>query len=574
MRRSTNERGAVAIMTALFLVIVVGVASLAVDLGMQRVGKRDMQALSDLVALDMARQLDGNTAVALTSSSTWSAKFSESRARNAGSLGTSPVVTIEVGTLDAATRAFTVVPNGSTSVPNAVRVTSSTSVSFAFHPGSGGVIASSIAAAVKSACFKLGSYAARFSSGDFALISTLISPMNELIRPSANLGVLDYQGIAATSVSINELVATGQLGTTTQFLGSSVTALKLLQATVSVLGAQSPPNSVAIAALNKIINGQASLATPILMSKVLSISPTDTAALATKFNVLDLITGAILAADGTHAINIPNLSANVGNLAPVTASGYIIENPQLGCGVAGSAQAKATTSQVHLEAQLKLQPKTINGITGVTGVVQTPESAVAVLVNVGAADGALISPEPVCNAGTLASPDTETVSVSSGLTTLSLTTTLHFTASLNVLGVGNVDASFDLAATAAQGTGTPTTANLKIPPNDTTPVSTGSPGPLGAISIATVATNVSATTKVLGIDVPVLGGALTLVVGALGSVTSQLAVNAALTGPLNGLIDNVNSVLSPLQSLLGIRLAGADVYAVNRPTCNGAALRG
>jgi hypothetical protein len=143
-----------------------------------------------------------------------------------------------------------------------------------------------------------------------------------------------------------------------------------------------------------------------------------------------------------------------------------------------------------------------------------------------------------------------------------------------VLGVGNVDASFDLAATAAQGTGTPTTANLKIPPNDTTPVSTGSPGPLGAISIATVATNVSATTKVLGIDVPVLGGALTLVVGALGSVTSQLAVNAALTGPLNGLIDNVNSVLSPLQSLLGIRLAGADVYAVNRPTCNGAALRG
>jgi uncharacterized membrane protein len=586
MARRAEERGAVTIMTALFLVVIVGVASLAVDLGMQRVGKRDMQALSDLVALDMARQLNGSNAATLTSNSAWTTAFTASKARNSTTLGAIPTVTVEVGTIDDTTRQFTAIPNNSTTpVPTAVRVTSQTTINFAFHPGTGGVIAAAVAEAVKSSCFKLGSWAARFNSGDVALISTLPAPANEILRPQANLDAVSYQGLAAATVSVSEIAADSSVGTTTDLLTSKVNLGTLLQATVNALGRQNPPNAVAISALNKIINGQAAMSTPILLGKaggslfggdkaVLSMSPTDSAALETKFSVLDLVAGMVLVADGQHAVSVPNLSANVGNLSPLTANAYIIEAPQMGCGPIGSPEATASTSQLHLDATLKLQAQSINGITGVTGVVQTPESTVTLVTDVGKAVGTLVAPGPVCNAGTAASPDTESVAVSTGLTTMSLTTTLHFDVKMNVLGVGAVDVMFDQAANAVQPTGSPSTANLQVPPNDVTPVSTGSPAPFGHFAIATTATNVQATTKVLGADVPVTGAALGLVVNALAGVTAQLAVNTALTDPLNGLVDNVNGLLSPLESLLGIRFAGADVFAVGRPTCNGAALRG
>ena len=579
MRRHSSEKGAVTMMTALFLVVIVGIAAMAVDLGMQRVSKRDMQALSDLVALDMARQLDGKTKAApLLASQAWRDALAQSIARNGGTLGDAPAVTVEVGKLgtpDPATptvRPFIVA--ASDEIPSAVKVRSETAVDFAFYQGRGPAVAAAIAESVKSACFQLGSYAARFRSGDPAQISPLLAPMNELVRPQANLDAVSYQGIANAQVTLNEIAADSAVGTTTDLLTSTVTAGNLLQATIGALGRQTPPNSVAISALNQILNGQASLSTPILLTKVLSISPSDVAALETKFSVLDIITGAILVADGQHAVTVPNLSANIGNLAPVTSSAYIIEKPRMGCGVPGDPNARATNSQLHIDANLKLQAQSINGITGVTGVVQTPESTVLLAVNAGAAEGTLIEPGPVCNLGTAASPDLETVSVSTGLTTMSITTTLHFKVSMNVLGVGSVDVTFDQAATATQPIGAAGDVTLLIPPNDTTPVSTGSPGPIGNFTIATIGTNVVATTKVLGNDVPVVGSALNLVTAALSGVTAQLAVNSALTGPLNSLVANVNDLVTPLTTLLGIRLGGADVWAVNRPTCNGAALRG
>jgi uncharacterized membrane protein len=578
MARRSDERGAVALMTALFLVVIVGVAALAVDLGMQRVSKRDMQALSDVVALDMARQLNGSTAAVLTSSPTWASEFTASKNRNGGQLGSSPVVTIEVGKLDPATRVFTPMANDAnlpTDVPDAVRVTSSTSVSFAFHTGSGGVVASSVAAAVKTACFKLGSYAARFNSGDSSLISTLVDPMNQLVRPQANLDAASYQGIASTTVSINELVSTGQVGTVDQLLGSTVTLGNLLQATATALGRQTPPNSVAISALNKILNGQANLSGSIRLSNVLNVSPTDSAALATRFNVLDLVTGAVLVADGQHGVTVPNLAAGINNLAPATASGYIIEAPQVGCGIPGSATARASTAQLHVDATLNLQAQSIN--LGGSGVVQTPQSAVVLAVNLGSAQGQLTLPGPVCNAGTTASPDTETVSVSTGLTTMTLNTTLHFAATVHVTIAGldvPLDVTFDQTAAAAQPTGSPGSASLAVPPNDVTPVSTGSPAPFGDFTIASTASNVHVSTSVAGQTQSALDGLATTAINGSGGLASQLAVNAALLQPLNLLVGNVNGLVVPYEKLLGLRLAGADVWAVNRPVCNGAALRG
>ena len=58
MNRRRDERGAVAVLTAALLTALVVMAAFVVDIGMQRVARRDMQALADVVALDLSRELD------------------------------------------------------------------------------------------------------------------------------------------------------------------------------------------------------------------------------------------------------------------------------------------------------------------------------------------------------------------------------------------------------------------------------------------------------------------------------------------------------------------------------------
>ena len=62
-RPRADERGAVAIVVAVLMsAVLVTVAAYAVDLGLQRVARTDMQSLADVVSLDLARELDGRPA--------------------------------------------------------------------------------------------------------------------------------------------------------------------------------------------------------------------------------------------------------------------------------------------------------------------------------------------------------------------------------------------------------------------------------------------------------------------------------------------------------------------------------
>src|SRR3546814_956158 len=82
--RERDESGAVAVMVGLLTVVLVGVCSLAIDIGYQRVAKRDMQAIADIVSMDMARKLDGKTTGQL-SGATWTDALADSLNRNANS---------------------------------------------------------------------------------------------------------------------------------------------------------------------------------------------------------------------------------------------------------------------------------------------------------------------------------------------------------------------------------------------------------------------------------------------------------------------------------------------------------
>jgi uncharacterized membrane protein len=569
LRRRRDEQGAVALFVAILATVILAMAMIVVDIGMQRVLRRDMQALADVVALDLARELDGRDRSVLApvvDPGSPSSALSLSLARNDGTIGAAPEVTATLGGLVDGLFDPTVDP------PTAVQVVATSSVDYAIAPGDGAATRSAIGAASTSACFSVGSYAARFRSGDAVLLGTLVHPMNALLRPRADLDVLSYEGLASSWVSLNELVAGGSLGTVDQLLTGQVTAGELVAATITALQRQTPANSVAVTALRQVLRGRAELDVAISLRDVLSISPSDTAAADVQLNALDLVTGALLVADGEHFLDLGNLSAGIGNMAPVgDARLTVIERPRVACGPFGSTESTAQSSQLRADAQMKLQLPSINGISGATGVVHTPEATVDIDIDLGNATGTLAG-EPVCREGTATNPDLVDVEVRSGLSTFGVLVPLTFKAKVSVVGVGVVDVRFTLSAAAQQVMSDVTSmAHLRVPPNDSEPVTTGTSAPLGPFAVGSTTTNLTATVSGVTVSNPVT---LDLVRAALAPLVAQLQVHGSVVGPLNALVDSINARVVPLRTLMGLNVAGADVVAVGRPVCGAPALRG
>lgn len=572
MSRRRDERGSVAVFVGVTSLLMVLMASFAVDLGMQRVVRRDMQALADVVALDLSRELDGRNQAELAPEldpTDPGSALSASVARNDDTLGDPPTVTAQLGSWDGTTF------NTSADPPTAVRVTAVGSVDFAFSVGSGSATRTAIGSTIKSACYSLGSFAARFRSGDSTLIATLVSPMNELLRPQANLSAADYTGLATAKITLDELATEAGLGSTDQLLTGTITARQLITAAIAAIGKQSPTNAVAVSALSQLLKGQANLDTPVLLTSVVSVSPSDTAALQTNLNVLDLVAGTILLADGTHGFQIGNgnLGTQIAGVASLTSATLsVIEKPQIACGPYGSAEAAARTSQLNGTVTAKLELPTIN--LGGGDIVQTSPSTVTLNVALGNATANLAG-DPTCGEGTAAEPDGIDVAVQSGLATYQLSTTLGFETTMRVrvglLGEVNVVITWNQAASAGQLMPDQSTlAELLIPPNDDTPYATGTgDAGLGGATVSTVATNVVAKVKSTGASVPVA-----TVAPLLQPIVAALAVHATVDGRLDTLAANIDTALTPLFSLLGLNVSGADVLALGRPICGAPVLRG
>lgn len=202
--RRRDESGVVAVVVALITCFtLLPLAAFAVDIGVQRVARRDMQAVADVVALDLARELDGRTYSQLHAG--LQARADRSAARNRH-VGEPAVVRAELGTVDPAAydprdqdAHFTPISSDAGGVPNAVRVTASTSVDFSIAGGRGGATRSAIAQA-GTACFKLGSYALGLTSASSPLL-------NALIGDALGVGVLGYTGLANANVSLLGLAA-------------------------------------------------------------------------------------------------------------------------------------------------------------------------------------------------------------------------------------------------------------------------------------------------------------------------------------------------------------------------------
>lgn len=536
--RRRNDDGIIAVVAALVICfVIVPLASLAVDIGVQRIATRDVQALADVVALDLARELDGRAYSQLQPNlQTWA---DTSAARNRG-VGRARTVRAELGRVDDSLytpdnpgAVFVPITSDAGGVPTAVRITASSTVDFAIQGGSGGVTRTAIGRTDSSACFRIGSYALNLDSQKSALLNALVG--DALDGNAASLSALSYSGLASSSVSLGDLAAAMHLATPDDlFKLDDLSLHDLFSATATALSSEGG-SAADIALLNTLASANLSGLAHIQFRKLVSIDSGAGSALATSINVLDIVAGSAFLANGTNALAVPSISAGVPNVGTVTGSLHVIQAPVLKCGHVG---ASTPTSQFSLDLNVDVANMTLLGMAAT--------SKVTFHVDLAQATGTLT--KIVCG-----SPEGIDVSVASQLSQLSSTLNVD----LKLLGVVVAKVVGNVGTFGPAGTGS---VSIRIPPNTYgQPVSSGS----GVVLPQMASSNLSvpyAAGLPLGVTVP----------GIISSVFSSIVAPT-----VNPLTTNLNTIVNtPVSKLLGLELGGADVFAVRAPSCGDVSLAG
>lgn len=514
-----DERGAVVPLVAILLTTLLGITALTVDIGIQRVARADMQALADMVALDLARELDGRAASAIEPG--LQAAADRSLARNADTAGDDADVDAELGTLVGAT----FVPASGATVPDAVRVTATTNVDFSFRPGSGGAGRTAVASAAPVACFALGSYVARASSGDSTLLRTYLGSALGL---SGTVG--GYSGLAAVDVRLADLASELHAGTVDELLATGITVKGLYVAIANVLRRN---GDAAAASLLQTVQAAVGVNPSLTIDRLVSLGSGDDAALLSTVNVLDLVVAAAHVATGGNFVTVP-LSTEVPGLTDASLDLKVVERPQIACGRA--AETVAETSQVTAV----LTGTTTRSLAGIG----TLSTRVSVHLTLADATGTMTS--TLCGDGTTASPAGVTVQVATPSSLASAAIDLD-TSLMTTLPP--VSVSLDPISLQAGGATTSQDVVITVPPQS---FDTAYPAHSSAIALPTLAA------------------------GDLGGTgTWAHAVRSAVAAALSSLTTTVNDgLLSVLSADLGLYASGADVFALRTPSCAGVALRG
>ena len=494
------------------ILALVSVAAVVVDIGVQRVARSDMQSVADVVALDLARELDGRRDDVIDDVLQTNANLS--RDRNNTSLGATPVVRPELGTLD---KQGVFTPTTDQEVPNAVRVTAETTVSFTFGLlRSGGTARTAVAAANPGACIKIGSSVLDLNSGQ----STLLGP---ILEDALNISAISYTGLLDTQVGLGDLALALGAGSTGELLDTQVSVGRFYAAVASAVSNDSDTGNDGVADVFKTsvlqaIDAAAGLQ-PVRVADLVSLDESDNAALTSKVNVVDLVTAAAFVANGQNSLAIPSLTLPAG----ISASLYLTDAPRLACrnGTAETAQVKLVLSQsVNVLGALGFSVASID---------------VRVTLDLGKARGGV---------GQVGCRDGEAESVQVRLDQSSVA---DLTAALDVKLLG-FPVTTALLPSTVPGAGEAGTYTLDLPRYYSEAYKT--PIGAGTLGIPDVS---RAQLTALGID---LGGIGRLIVGAVNPALSVLTTL-------------INTSIAPL---LGLRLGGADLMAVPTAQCLNPAL--
>lgn len=539
--RGDSERGAVLVVVAIAMVAMIGATALAIDIGQVTNNNRTLQADADVIALDAARAVNGQTAAALSGTSgPVTLAVQASATRNDVTFST---VTVELGTTSGSTFTPIATPvlNGaiqtvtSTAIPTAVRITTSGTVDFAFRPGGTTTNRQAVATQAGIAGISVGSFLARVDTSTGLLNSVLGSFIG------GNLTLVGYSGIAAGSVNLGQLRTQLGFGTVDQLLAADITYRNFLNATADALNAKGDPTSLNARAGVIALAAAANPALDFKLGDLIKVANGDgNSAADAELNVFQLATMAAQIANGSNAVSATLATSSLGGLGGLLNSSgnsvqlKVIEPPQIAIGPAaqdssGNWVTKARTAQVRLYINLRPLGTVLGGILNLPIVVEAAaaEASLRGITCVNPLDSSTVSVHTDAQAvrarvGTLADINASTPNVSDATI-------------LNIAGLVRVTGRADVALA---GSASDLTFH----------------GPFDWDNTQTVGANS------LGLGNLIMTQPLNLTLQALGLPIGLGGVLGSVLGLLNPILDVVDEgLLDPILSGLGISLGGGDV---------------
>lgn len=567
--RRRQEDGAVAVVVAAMMTVLVLIAAFAVDLGMQRVVRRDLQALADVVAVDLARELDGSSQADLAAEvnpASPTSALSRSLARNAVNvLGDAPEIAADWGSWDGATWNTTAEP------PTAVRVVAAGAVGFAFRPGAGAASRTAYAVASSGACYQVGSYGAQVNLGRAALFNTYFKRLASTIGRFDNsdaVRLIDYRGLAGATVSLDNVAARLGLGSVEQ-LASSTVSLKNFYEAIHLELMDSAGETAVVNALQT-LHAQAHSNVNIALDRILGITSGSGVGLGLRGNVLDLVGGSLVLLNGTNLLDL-DLGAEVPGLVNANGKLRLVQGPRQYCGRPGDAFSNATagaTEQLRFQATATLNPVTYpitikaGGILGtsvslsVTGPNTLPVT-VSLAPTVTRLTGLDCGPPSSTAQGITLDVGNSLAKVTVGPWYVS---NLEFQA--NVLGIGLVRVRFNanVKATVDVSSGEVTGYSIDVPPQSfDTFYPTTSSGLALDVDLSESQPGYIGITLASLIPVVLPGDLLS---GLVDSVLEAVVEPLFDTSVANSL---VNALINPVLSLAGADLGGSDISLNSTP---------
>lgn len=211
---------------------------------------------------------------------------------------------------------------------------------------------------------------AAFSVGSRLLGLSPSGPLNTLLESalgtSLGLQLLSYEGIANTNVSLLGLrdLLNLDAGTVDEVLDAQVNIGEFLDAVVVLLGESDNSAEIDLSAIGEQITaikaqlGDAMITLRDLLNVSAELTNPDTA-LAVDVNVADLLRGALMVANGEHAVDLEALDIELPGLASVNLKLAIVEPPKIGVGLPGyddegRPKTVAHTAQVRLKLDVRV----------------------------------------------------------------------------------------------------------------------------------------------------------------------------------------------------------------------------
>ena len=372
-RRDRDERGATFILVAVSMVLLLWGGAFGVDLGLTVVGGRQVQAIADTSALDMARYV-GIADWAPYSNFSLSNAYLNTKLPYADTDNSAGTTLTQV---PGVWQSGTFTPNGGTvgghpvkcyyytpalGAPcNAIKVTASQSVPQIFVGGHSAVTRTSIAAVTPEAGFSIGSFLASFDSQQ----STVLNGILGTLGTSVNITAVGYAGLANTYVTVKQLItASGGLLTPSNVLTASLSGSQWLAIwsdavanQVSLLNCGSSPTpepcnaSTALSTLDFSGSHSASLCQLVSINgSTCGGGNLSTAALSASLDVMQMLTTEAELANGTNALDFGG-SLGIPGVTDTKLALTLIQIPQVAYGPVGTT---ATTAQVSSDFQLSV----------------------------------------------------------------------------------------------------------------------------------------------------------------------------------------------------------------------------